>query len=64
MIAIFMGLLLTYFFIVYVLLPLAVILSIIAFVRYMRLKSYKAIRNIAFILYIPPLIVGILYMVQ
>lgn len=49
--------------ILFVVFPLAVLFSIIAFVRYLKLKRYKVFRNIAIILYIPVIIVAILFLV-
>ncbi len=51
-----------FFTCIYISLPLAIIFSIIAFVRYLKLKSYKLFRNLAIIFYLPAIIIGILYM--
>lgn len=62
MLALILGFVL-YYTIIYVVLPLAVIFSIIAFVRYLKLKNYKAFRNTAIILYIPVVIVAVISLV-
>lgn len=49
------------FTVIYIVLPLAIVLSIISFVQYLRLKKYKLLRNIAIALYIPVLIVALIY---
>lgn len=51
-----------YYTILYLGLPLAIIFSIIAYVRCLKLKSYKVFRNIAIALYIPVIIVAIIYL--
>ena len=51
-----------YSIIIYLGLPLAIVFSIIAYVRCLKLKSYKVFRNIAIALYIPVFIVAIIYL--
>lgn len=37
----------------YICLPVAILFSVIAFVQYLRMKNYKAFRNIAIAFFIP-----------